>query len=112
MGLLETGMYIGIVIGSVLCPYLFSKFGPKNIIIGATLLNAVSVSLFSFVENFIILFVSRVSVGIFLSVFIIYFPVWVDQCAPENSQALWISFYFLTEDLGIVVGYGIAFLFI
>lgn len=65
-------------------------------------------SVFSIATNFELIFFSRVCVGLFLSVFIIFFPVWIDSCAPPKSQSLWISFYFLTEELGIVVGYGVA----
>ena len=42
--------------------------------------------------------------------FIIYFPVWIDQCAPPASQTMWISVYFLTVPLGILFGYGSAIL--
>jgi predicted MFS family arabinose efflux permease len=85
MGLLETGMYIGIVIGSVLCPFLFAKLSPKPLIIIACILNACSVSVFSLTTSFWLIFASRILVGLFLSVFIIYFPVWIDQCAPPES---------------------------
>jgi MFS family permease len=112
MGLLETGMYIGIVSGSIIMPFLFKILSPKWLIVAATILNATAVSVFSLIENFWLIFASRIAVGLFLSVFIIFFPVWIDQCAPQKSQAMWISLYFLTEDLGIVIGYGVALLFI
>lgn len=112
MGLLETGMYIGIVTGSVIMPFLFNIISPKLLIIGATILNAASVAVFSITDNYWAIFASRILVGLFISVFIIYFPVWIDQCAPQKSQAMWISMYFLTEDLGIVIGYGVAVLFL
>lgn len=85
MGLLETGMYIGIVTGSVIMPFLFNIISPKLLIIGATILNAASVAVFSVTENYWAIFASRIMVGLFLSVFIIYFPVWIDQCAPQKS---------------------------
>ena len=83
MGLLETAMYIGIVIGSTICPYVFSKVTPKYVIISAVLLNAAAVSIFSITTSYWTIFASRVGVGMFLSVFIIFFPVWIDSCAPE-----------------------------
>ena len=110
MGLLETAMYIGIVLGSVICSILFSVCSPKLIILGAVIFNAGAVAVFSLTQIYWAIFASRIAVGLFLSVFIIYFPVWIDQCAPIKSQAIWISFYFLTEDLGMVLGYGIAVL--
>lgn len=78
-------MYIGIVMGSVICPFLFSSIKPKVLIIVATFLNAGAVSVFALTSNYWVIFGSRILVGLFLSVFIIYFPVWIDQCAPEKS---------------------------
>lgn len=78
MGLLETGMYIGIVAGSIIMPFLFNIISPKLLIVGATILNAGSVAVFSLTDNYWAIFASRIGVGLFLSVFIIYFPVWID----------------------------------
>lgn len=86
MGLLETGLYIGIVAGTILCPLMFSVISPKVLIILASILNG----LFAIVivlgnsETYWIVFGSRVIVGLFLSVFILYFPVWIDLCAPPH----------------------------
>jgi hypothetical protein len=41
MGLLETGLYIGIVAGTIICPILFSVMSPKILIAIASLLNGV-----------------------------------------------------------------------
>ena len=43
--------------------------------------------------------------------FILYFPVWIDLCAPQRLQTLWICFFYLTEDMGMAVGYGMAAVF-
>lgn len=32
--------------------------------------------------------------------------MWIDQSAPEASQTMWISIYFLCEQFGIVAGQG------
>lgn len=42
---------------------------------------------------------------------VIFYPVWIDQSAPEASQSMWISMYFLCEQLGIVTGQGVSTLF-
>jgi hypothetical protein len=34
--------------------------------------------------------------------------VWIDLCAPPHLQTLWICFFYLTEDIGMAVGYGIS----
>lgn len=43
--------------------------------------------------------------------FILYFPVWIDLCAPSRLQTLWICFFYLTEDMGMAVGYGMSAVF-
>lgn len=50
MGLLETAMYIGIVLGSVICSILFSVCSPKLIILGAVIFNAGAVAVFSLTQ--------------------------------------------------------------
>jgi len=113
MGLLETGLYVGIVAGTIICPILFSVMSPKILIAISSILNG----LFAVVivigneNNYWIVFASRVLVGLFLSVFIQYFPVWIDLCAPPHLQTLWICFFYLTEDIGMAVGYGLASVF-
>jgi hypothetical protein len=37
--------------------------------------------------------------------------VWIDLCAPPHLQTLWICFFYLTEDLGMAVGYGLCSVF-
>lgn len=86
IGLLETGLYIGIVAGTILCPLIFSLMSPKILIILASILNGLfaAVIVIGNPETFWIVFGSRVLVGLFLSVFILYFPVWIDLCAPPH----------------------------
>jgi hypothetical protein len=68
MGLLETGLYVGIVAGTIICPILFSVMSPKILIAVSSLLNG----LFAVVivigneNNYWIIFASRVLVGLFL----------------------------------------------
>lgn len=65
VGLLATGLYIGNVAGSLICPILFSKFKAKHVIVTAAILNAVAVSIFAIVENYWVIFASRMLTGLF-----------------------------------------------
>ena len=105
MGLLATGLYIGNVVGSLICPFLFAKMKAKYLIVAAGIVNAGAVAVFTFIQDYWIVFASRIVVGLAQVVFIIYFPVWIDQQAPPKSQTMWISFYFLTVPVGLIVGY-------
>ncbi len=80
MGLLETGLYVGIVAGTIICPILFSVMPPKILIAISCLLNGLFavVIVIGNTDNYWIVFASRVIVGLFLSVLFQYFPVWID----------------------------------
>ena len=41
--------------------------------------------------------------------FKIFFPVWIDECAPAKNQTMWMSMFFITEHMGIVIGYGLSY---
>ena len=76
--------------------------------VASAILNGVFVGVFAFTKSFWILFVTRAFVGFFQVMFVIYFPVWIDLCAPPKSSTMWISCFFLTVPMGIIVGYGIT----
>jgi len=108
MGLLASGLYFGNVVGSILCPALFANMKAKHILVIAAVMNGLCCSLFTFVTQYWILFGSRVLVGFFQVMFIIYLPVWIDQHAPLPSQTMWISCFFLTVPLGLILGYTVT----
>lgn len=87
---------------------IFAKIQPKKTIVVSAILNGITVGVFSITKNFWLIFGSRVLVGFFQVMFVIYFPVWIDLCAPPKSQTMWISFFFLTVPIGIIFGYGIT----
>lgn len=68
MGLLETGLYVGIVAGTIICPILFSVMSPKILIAISSLLNGLFavVIVIGNANNYWIVFASRVIVGLFL----------------------------------------------
>ena len=68
MGIHETGLYIGIVAGTIICPILFSVMSPKILIVIASLLNGLFavVIVKGDILNYWIIFGSRVLVGLFL----------------------------------------------
>jgi MFS family permease len=111
MGLLATALYIGNVSGSLLCPFLFAHLKAKHVLVSAAILNAATVAVFTFIQDYWIVFGSRVAVGFFQVMFVIYFPVWIDQQAPPKSQTMWISFFFLTVPLGLILGYAATVVF-
>lgn len=67
LGLLETAMYIGIVIGTILCPFLFKVMSPKLLIAISACLNGAFATVIAIPEvPYEAIFASRVLVGLFL----------------------------------------------
>ena len=85
IGLLQSGVYIGNVLGSLISPKLFAKIEPKKTMVASAILNGLFVSAFAFIKDFWVLLVTRILVGLFQGMFVIYFPVWIDLCAPPKS---------------------------
>jgi hypothetical protein len=38
---------------------------------------------------------------------VIFYPVWIDQGAPESNQTMWISLFFLCEQVGVALGIAV-----
>jgi len=108
VGLLSAGLYLGNVIGSLITPKLLLVMKAKTALVSASILNAIAVGVFSITKMYWVIFASRVLVGLFQVVFVIFFPVWIDLCSPPSKQAMWISFFFLMVPVAVVVGYGIT----
>jgi len=85
VGLLSAGLYVGNVVGSLVTPKLLTLMKPKTAIVMAAILNALAVGVFAITKDFWIIFASRVLVGFFQVVFVIYFPVWIDLCSPPEK---------------------------
>ena len=82
LGLLETALYIGIVLGTILCPLLFNVMSPKVLIALAALLNGAFATVIAIPGvSYYLIFASRVIVGLFLvSTCSHNFPLSADLC--------------------------------
>lgn len=108
MGLISSSIYVGNVLGCLIFPLLLSKLNAKTVIVWASLLNALSVGVFSLTDLYWVLIASRVLAGLSQVVFVIYFPVWIDLCTPEKHKTMLISVFYLSVPLGLVTGFGLA----
>jgi predicted MFS family arabinose efflux permease len=108
VGLISSSIYIGNILGCLLFPLLLSKLNAKTVIVWASLLNALSVGIFSLTDLYWALIASRVLAGLSQVVFVIYFPVWIDLCSPEKHKTMLISVFYLSVPLGLVTGFGLA----
>jgi predicted MFS family arabinose efflux permease len=108
VGLISSSIYIGNVLGCLIFPLLLSKSTAKPVVVWASLLNALSVSVFSLTDLYWALIASRVLAGLSQVVFVIYFPVWIDLCSPEKHKTMLISVFYLSVPLGLVMGFALA----
>jgi len=67
LGLVEAAMYVGILAGSLVAPFMFAKVRPKAIIIVSVICNAASVGSWALTGNYLILAGTRILNGVFLS---------------------------------------------
>jgi len=58
-------VYVGLIIGSIISGYVFSKFSSKFVIVGSMLGFLLMVSTFIITTNFRAILISRVFAGIF-----------------------------------------------
>ena len=66
LGLVEAAMYVGILAGSLVAPFMFAKVSPKAIIIVSVICNAASVGSWALTGNYLILAGTRILNGVFL----------------------------------------------
>jgi MFS family permease len=66
LGLVEAAMYIGILVGSIACPFLFAYVSAKWLLITAVFFNAIAVGSWVLTTNFVILALCRTLNGVFL----------------------------------------------
>lgn len=64
-GLLLSALYIGNIIGTLICPFIFRRVHVRYIIFGAITLNAAFTIVFPLTSNYVGLFISRILVGVF-----------------------------------------------
>lgn len=86
LGMIEAAMYIGIIIGSLVCPFLFTALSPKLLLIGAVLFNSLAVSGWAFTQSFYLLSGFRVINGIFLVSNLSY--ILLKTCPPNSCLLL------------------------
>lgn len=64
IGLIASSQYFGKIVGSIGCVMFFAKLKARPLLIIASVINAISVSIFSFVDNYPAILVSRAFAGL------------------------------------------------
>ena len=107
-GALGSMVYIGQLIGSLAATYVLNKGDTKMILSISLSLNIVSLILFTLVSYYPVLLVCRILTGLFQIFFSIFLPVWADTFGNEKQKSIWISYFIISNSLGIILGYIIS----
>lgn len=108
VGLLGSLVYIGIAMGSLCVAPVLRKFSGTRCTQVAIFLNMLATACFGLAINSGMLLVFRFLIGFLQALPMVYFPVWVDEFAPKQSQALWMAVIQAGAPLGITFGYVLS----
>jgi MFS family permease len=110
-GYLLSFQYVGLTAMSPISGIILQSRLKKNVVLGTCIVvNSCAVLMLAFAPASApwLALASRILIGLSQSTFVIYAPVWVDEYAPNNKQALWLSLCQAGIPLGIMVGYATA----
>ncbi|CAH0490903.1 unnamed protein product [Peronospora farinosa] len=109
-GALGGVVYLALSAASPLCAYFLHHFNPRLVLGFSLLANNVAVLMlaltpigYSFSANMLIL--ARAAVGFTQAFPCIYTPLWVDEYAPREKVAGWMSYLQGSVPMGVMLGY-------
>ena len=107
-GLLGSIVYVGQAVGCVFAAVMFKKIDEHKVIPVGLLLNMLTLLFFTFYNDYWSLLLFRGLTGLFQEFICVYFPVWVDTMASEQTNSSWMSIILIGATLGNICGYIIA----
>ena len=107
-GLLGSIVYVGQVVGCIIAAVMFQKVSESKVLPIGLFLNLLTLLFFTFYDDYWSLLVCRGLTGLFQEFICIYFPVWIDTFASEDSNSSWMSLLMIGATLGNISGYIIA----
>jgi MFS family permease len=105
VGLVGMLVYQGIAIGCLIVGPLLNIVSPTRATQATIILNMGATFGFGAAQSSAMLLIFRVSIGILQAIPAVYFPVWVDEFAPESSATIWMAVIQAGAPLGIMAGY-------
>ena len=105
-------VYLGLSLASIFVGFVFTRFRPSKVCSVVLMGNCLSCLVFSFATHKIILFSTRLLMGITEAFIVIYGPVWVNNYSPDTHSATWMGILHSCTALGVVLGYVVASLFL
>lgn len=107
-GLLGTMMYAGNVIGTLISPTAFTRFGHARVCRASLLLAAASSGLTIVTPDKYALLFARFLAGFSHAALYVYVPVWIDCFAPKGSETRWMGVQAVVGVIGSLVAYSLT----
>lgn len=73
--------------------------------------NIISLLMFVSSSKFLVLVASRILIGFFKILLMIFIPVWGDAFGDEKQKSKWMTLYMITAPMGVVIGYSLTAVF-
>ncbi|TMW57839.1 hypothetical protein Poli38472_014442 [Pythium oligandrum] len=112
-GALGGVVYFSLSAASPLCAYLLHRFNPRHVLGASLVLNnlatlvlALTPTGYAFSANLMI--IARALIGFTQSFPCIYTPLWVDEYAPREKVAGWMSYLQGSVPMGVMLGYFVG----
>jgi MFS family permease len=108
LGVLGSMVFMGLMSGSLVSGYMFTKYQCKKLILFSLAMIAVGIVMFTLAgTNKTLLIVSRLISGFFQVFLVVYYPVWVDYFA-DNKKTQWLTYLQIGVPFGVFMGYGLT----
>lgn len=111
LGILGSMVFVGLMAGSLVSGYMFTKYECKKIILFSLSMIALGITMFAFAgENKLMMLISRIISGFFQVFLVVYYPVWVDYFA-DDKKTKWLTYLQIGVPSGVFLGYGLTAMF-
>lgn len=101
----------GAAVGALFAGRLADRWGRKRVILGAALLFIIGALLFSGAVHISMLIIARAIIGLAIGTASMTVPLFVSELSPSSMRGLCVSINQLLITIGIVVAYGVDYLF-
>ena len=105
VGCLGMFVYQGIALGSLCVGPVTQRISPRRATQATLILNTAATFGFGASQSAGMLLTFRILIGLLQAIPAVYFPVWVDEFAPEDSATVWMAVVQAGAPLGIMFGY-------
>ncbi|EAN31078.1 Major Facilitator Superfamily protein [Theileria parva strain Muguga] len=105
LGIMGSLSYFAYVVMSPFMPYIYLAFSSQMVVTVAITIKTLSLIIYGLASNKYMFFFSRFCIGASQSLFITFYPIWVDTFAPKFYRNIWMSIIQSGIIIGMALGY-------